>query len=265
MPYVKRVVVAGGVRETRKMYTGRVHTKGAKRAPHQGKTSKAQEKVNERKLEEIIRWRLNANFSYGDIHLVLHYYDKLVGLEQCAQDLKDFLALLRDYCRKHGLEWKYLAVTETKRMTNIHHHIIMPDIPIKELFKLWEKVVGEGSGNVSNKPLDRRGNHKKLAHYLIKESKSTANRYREAGKRYKRFTCAKGMIVPEPQYTEVEAATWTEDPKAGKNYILMKDENGATARSGVHEWNGWPWQEYFELWTGPGAPPGSRQKRRKTA
>lgn len=268
MPYVERVVVAGGVRETRKMYTGRVHTKGATREKHTGKTSKAQEKVNERKTEEVIRWILNGNFVFGDLHLVLHYYDKLVTLEQAEQDKKDFLLLLRAYCKKHGIPWKYLAVTETKRMTNVHHHIIMPDAPIKDLFELWEKVVGVGGGNVSNKPLDRRGNHAKLAHYLMKESKSTADRYREAGKRYKRFSRAQGMVTPEPQYTVVEAATWAKEPKPSKNYILLKDDDGNTARSGIHEWNGWPWQEYTELWVGADPPkkpnPRARKRRRRT-
>lgn len=263
MPYVERVVVAGVVKETRKMYTGRVHTKGATRAKPQNPTGKAQEKVNERKMEEVIRWKLNANFAFGDLHLVLHYYDKLVTLEKAEKDKKDFLALLRPYCRKHGIAWKYLAVTETKRMSNVHHHIILPDIPLKDLFELWEKVVGEGGGNVSNKPLDRRGNHAKLAHYLMKESKSTAERYRQAGKRYKRFTCAQGMEAPEPQYTVVKSSTWAKEPRPTKGYTIQKDENGNTTRSGVHEWNGWPWQEYTELWTGGSLPPKPRQRAKK--
>ena len=265
MPYVERVVVAGGVRETRKMYTSRVHTKGASRAEQQNHTSKAQEKVNERKLEEIMRWRLNANFVFGDIHLVLHYYDKLVELEKAEKDKKDFLSFVRGYCQKNEIPWKYLAVTETKRMTNVHHHIILPDIPIKELFKMWEKVVGQGHGNVSNKPLDRRGNHAELAHYLMKESKSTAERYRKAGKRYKRFTCAQGMEAPEPQYTVVNSSTWVKEPRPSNGYIIWKDKNGNTTRSGVHEWNGWPWQEYTEIWVGRDPPPkpkGSIKRRR---
>lgn len=268
MPYVERTVVAGVIRETRKMYTGRVHTVGAERAKKTGSTSQAQAKVNDRKAEEVLRWRLNANFTAGDYHLVLHYYDNPQELEKAEKDKQDFLRLLRKECKALGVPWKYIACTETKRMTNIHHHIILPAMDTATLFSTWEKVVGENAGNISIKPLDRRGNHAKLANYLMKETRSTVERYREAGKRYKRFSCAQGMVMPEPEYKIVDSARWAAEPKPRKNYVLLKDDDGNTARSGIHEVNGWPWQEYFELWTGDGGPPGptrSRKRRRKTA
>lgn len=263
MPYVERVVVAGLVRETRKMYTGRIHTQGATRGKPEKKTDKAQEKVNERKVEEIIRWRLNANFRFGDLHLVLHYYDKAVELERAEQDKKDFLALLRRYCKREGIPWKYLAVTETKRMTNVHHHVIMPDVPMQDLFALWERVVGAGNGNISSKPMDRRGNHEKLANYLTKESRSTAERYRKLGKRYKRFTCAQGMEAPEPEYTIIQSDTWAKAPRPTRDYTLLKDDDGNTTRTGIHEWSGWPWMEYKELWIGAEPPPRPRHRLRQ--
>lgn len=264
MPYVERVVVAGAVRETRKMYTGRVHTQGTTRASPCGKTREAQAKVNERKAEETLRWRLNANFTAGDFHVVLHYYDKAVTLEQAEKDKKTFLSLLRKIFKALGIPWKYVACTETKRMTNIHHHIILPAVDVAILQETWEKVVGATSGgNVSIKPLDRRGNHAKLANYLMKETRSTMKRHQEAGKRYKRFSCAQGMVVPEPEYRVIRATKWSEHPKPRKNYILLKGEDGEVTRTGVHEWSGWPWMEYTELWTGPGAPPGGKIKKRR--
>ena len=45
MPYVKRTVVAGDVIETKKEFTPRIHTQGAKRAKNFGKTEEAQMKV----------------------------------------------------------------------------------------------------------------------------------------------------------------------------------------------------------------------------
>ena len=263
MPYVERVVVAGVIRETKKMYTGRVHTRGAERKKQTGQTSQAQQRVNERKAEEVLRWRLNANFSAGDLHVVLHYYDKGVDLDQAEQDKKKFLALLRKECRKAGTPWKYVACTETKRMTNVHHHIILPAMEVATLFSTWEQVVGINGGNVSIKPLDRRGNHAKLANYLMKETRSTVQRHREAGKRYKRFSCAQGMAMPEPQYTVVNANTWSREPKSRKGYILLKDDNGQTARTGIHEVNGWPGMEYCELWAGDGGPPVAKRNRKR--
>lgn len=148
-------------------------------------------------------------------------------------------------------------------MTNIHHHIILPEISTAILFSVWEQVVGENGGNISIKPLDRRGNHAKLAAYLIKESRSTVERFRGEKKRYKRFSCAQGMVMPEPEYTIEAAATWRKEPKEAKGYQLLKNEDGETARQGIHETTGWPWQEYFELWVGDGDPPGPKTKRKR--
>lgn len=250
--YVKRTVIAGQVIETKKMYTTRVHTKGVRRQPSAGKTPKAQHAVNERKAEERLRWKLNANFAYGDLHLVLHYYDKETTLEQAEADKKAFVRALRTEYKKQGIIWKYVACTETKRMTNVHHHIILPAIDLQVIATVWEKVLGEErQGNISVKPLDRRGNHAKLANYLIKETRKTMERCRNAGKRYKRFSSAQGMIQPEPVYQTIAAASWAKEPRPRKGYIILKDDNGNVMRTGIHEVTGYPWAEYVELYIPP--------------
>ena len=104
--YVKRVVTAGLVTETKKMYTTRVHTKGCRREKNRDKTKDAQAKVNERKAEENLRWLLNANFGAGDYHIVLHYYDKQTTLKQAEEDKAKFLRRLRIACRSQGIPWK---------------------------------------------------------------------------------------------------------------------------------------------------------------
>lgn len=245
--YVKRTVIAGAVIETKKMYTSRVHTKGVRRQPKTKDTAKAQHAVNERKAEERLRWKLNANFAYGDLHLVLHYYDKAVTLEQAEADKRAFCRAMRAHFRKIGKAYKYVACTETKRMTNVHHHIIMPAIDLAVIQAVWERILGDRLGNVSVKPLDRRGNHAKLANYLIKETRKTMERCRAAGVRYKRFSCAQGMVQPEPVYDTVSARSWSNMPKPRKGYILLKDDNGDVLRTGIHELTGYPWAEYIEL------------------
>ena len=136
--YVKRTVTAGPVVETKKMYTSRVHTKGVRRQSGLGQTPKAQHAVNERKAEEKLRWKLNANFSSGDYHVVLHYYDKEVTLEQAETDKRAFLRTLRGKYQKQGIAWKYVACTETKRMSNVHHHIILPAFSLQVIQEVWE-------------------------------------------------------------------------------------------------------------------------------
>lgn len=245
MAYIVRTVCAGCVRERRKMHTVKANRKGAPRAVRMNPTSESQARINERRAEENLRWRLNANFSRRDYHLVLHYADKDRGFAQCLEDLKLFLRRLRKAVKAAGLNLKYIAVTETKRMTNIHHHIIMNRLPMELIQDCWEQV--NGTGGISVRPLDNRGNHAKLAHYLIKEGKSTLRRYQELGKRGKRYTCSQGLIIPEPVYERVEADHWKENPKPRKGSYLYKWDNGETVRNGIDE-RGYPWQEYFEIY-----------------
>lgn len=250
MPYVERIVKAGDVIEHKKMFTARVHTQGAARAKNENKTRAAVEKVNDRKAEEQLRWLLNANFRRGDYHLVLHYYDKGVTLEQAEKDRKEFLRLCRREYRRREVDWKYIACTETKRMTNIHHHIVIKPMDIDALQSIWERVLGGRSGHLSVMPLDRRGNHAKLAGYLLKETAATMRRYRDAGIRGKRFSTSKGLVRPKPTYRIVLAKTWTNDPRPRKGYQLLKDDNGDVVRAGISALTGWPWMEYFEIRAG---------------
>lgn len=263
MPYVMRTVLAGRVREVKKMFTGRVHSQGVepqRREKSESKTKAAQAAVNERKAEERLRWKLNANFLPGDYHIVLHYYDKAVTLEQAEADKKLFLRNLRKEYKKRDIPWKYVACTETKRMTNVHHHVIIAASDVGLIQTVWEKTLGERQGNVSLKPLDKRGNHGKLANYLMKETRSTVKRARAAGMRYKRFACSQGLIQPEPEYTVIQANGWNREPRERKGWLLLKDDNGDICRNGWHELTGWGWQEYFEIWTGADAPPGRKRQ-----
>lgn len=247
MPYIERIVKAGDVREHKKMFTTQVHTPGAKRAPKQGRTSAAMERVNARRAEDQLRWVLNANFTAGDFHIVLHYRGKNITMEQAERDRAAFLRLARKAYRKRGIPWKYVACTENKHMTNIHHHIIIAKSDMKLLQDVWEDVLGERLGRVSFAPLDKRGNHAKLAHYLMKETAATMRRMREAGRRWKRFSTSKGLVHPKPTYRVIPARSWADDPRPHKGYQLIKNEDGSTSRSGVNDVTGWPWMEYFEI------------------
>lgn len=244
MAYMVRTVCAGCVRETKKMHTWNAQRKGAVRAMRANPTPERQKAANERAAEERLRWRLNANFGARDYHLVLHYCDKTRGLAQCLEDLKLFLRKLRARLAKAGQTLRYIAVTETKRMTNIHHHMILRKCDVDLLQEIWEQVCG---GNISLRPLDRRGNHAKLASYLIKESRSTLRRMEELGKRGKRYHCSRNLIIPKPQYRRVEANHWAEQPRPKKGAYLYKWDDGQTVCNGVDE-RGLEWQEYFEIY-----------------
>lgn len=129
-------------------------------------------------------------------------------------------------------------------MTNIHHHVILQKCDVELLQDVWFEVCG---GNVSLRPLDRRGNHAKLASYLIKESRSTLARLAELGRRGKRFSCSRKLVIPQPRYQRVEANHWTEHPRPRKGAYLYKWDDGQTVCAGFDD-RGLEWQEYFEIY-----------------
>ena len=245
MPYVKRTVETGDVIETKKMFTGRIHTFGAKRAAKMKDTEKAQAKCNERKAEEKLRWTLNGNFGEDDLHAVLHYGDKPQVLEEIEESARKFLSVLKKDCKKEEAVLKYVLVIETKRMSNPHIHLVLKDMDPKIIKNAWAKTVGKAYVSVTM--LDDRGNHVELANYLIKESRSTAARWRSGQKHKKRWWSSQNLLKPEPKYEIIPAKAWKKEPKARAGYALYKDKEGISIREGFHEISGYSWQEYFEV------------------
>lgn len=248
MAYVHRVVKAGTTVEHKKMHSSRYQAENTprKRSANKGNTSEKQALVNERHTEEKLRWIINANYKWKDLHAVLHYYAKDTTFEQFMEDCKLFLKRLRRICARKGITYKVVVVHETKRMTNPHHHIIISRMDPEIIMEAWEGVPA-GGGGVSFKPLDNRGNHYKLASYLMKESRSTMERYREMGRRGKRYSCSQNMIKPVITYEVIHVGTWRKDPKPRKGAVLYKFDDGSTCRNGWNEISGYPWQEYFEV------------------
>lgn len=256
MAYVHRRVVAGSTVEHRKMMSPRYNTKGVQRGPNRGTTSEKQAKINRRVAEEHLRWDICANFGYRDYHACLHYafLFKPTTLQQILEDKRVFLKELRKRCRKAGVRVKYIMVIETKSMTNPHIHLVINRIDTDIIQEAWEAATG-GNGYVSFQCLDKRGNHAELAHYLVKEGRSTMKRYQELGIRGKQYTKSQRMVKPEVTYEPVAASSWRKDPKPANGAYLYKFEDGATTRTGWHELTGYPFQEYFEIFAeGGGAP-----------
>ena len=71
MPYIYAETRAGDTVLVEKYYSSRYKKKGIERSVNQSKTSEKQEKVNLRKEIRKLTLKLNANFGYGDYHLVL--------------------------------------------------------------------------------------------------------------------------------------------------------------------------------------------------
>jgi hypothetical protein len=130
-------------------------------------------------------------------------------------------------------------------MTNPHIHVVLNDMDGKAVKEAWKKVVGKTY--VSITMLDDRGNHAELAEYFVKESRSTAKRWKEGKKNKKRYWCSQNLERPEPVYEIVPAKTWKKEPKPRAGFYFYKDKDGNEIHEGFHEISGYGWQEYFEV------------------
>lgn len=112
MPYVERVTKAGNTIEIERYFTSRYKKKGISRGDKVKPTKEEQEKVNTRQAERKLRILINANYGYGDYHLVLDYIRRKGEPdrtpEQMRQDIDVFLRECRKEYRKAGLEFKYM-------------------------------------------------------------------------------------------------------------------------------------------------------------
>ena len=95
MPYVERVTKAGNTIEIERYFTSRYKKKGISRGDKVKPTKEEQEKVNTRQAERKLRILINANYGYGDYHLVLDYIrrkgepDSISGIQHSAGSVRN--------------------------------------------------------------------------------------------------------------------------------------------------------------------------------
>lgn len=247
MPYVKRTTTAGKTVEIEYYYTSRYNRKGQHRADKTKATKEAQKKVNKRQTERKLKLLLNANFGYGDYHVILDYIrDKEKpdrSKEEMQQDIAKFLRELRKLYKKQGKELKYIHVMEIGSKGARHHHLVINKLDTELLQQAWYKAY-DGHNRVKVFPLDDSGNYAKLANYLIKYTDT--HRTEKTGKLMeKRYNCSKNLIRPEPTYEIVTSRAYyrvSQEPKIPKGYALIKAsvEQGVTSP----EYYGYGWYRY---------------------
>lgn len=265
MPYVKRTTAAGRTVEVEYYYTSRYNKKGQKRADKVKPTPEAQAKVNKRQAERKLRLLLNANYGYGDYHVVLDYIRKPDTpdrtREQMKEDIAKFLRELRKLYKKAGKELKYIHVMEIGKKGARHHHLVINKLDTELLQQAWYKAY-EGHNRVKVFPLDDSGNYADLAAYLIKYTDS--HRTEEEGALMgKRYNCSKNLVRPEAEYEIVTSRAFyraSQEPKAPKGYYVLKD----SVAQGVNspEYYGYGWYRYTLIKTDTGV---NHEKRKKKA
>lgn len=244
MPYVKKTTLAGKTKEVEYFYTSRYQKRGVKRGDKVKPTKEEQKKVNTRAAERKLRLLMNANYGYGDYHLVLDYIRRKGEAprtkEQMRQDIDIFLRELRKEYRTAGIEFKYIHVMEIGEKGARHHHLVINQIDTKALQRAWYKAY-EGHNRVKVFPLDDTGQYKELAAYFIKYTDKTVGT--EEALQGKRWNCSKNLIRPEPEYEVVTQRSWFKcEAKADKGYYIDLD----TVQRGINspEYYGYGWFKY---------------------
>lgn len=225
MPYVERVTRAGRTIEIERYFTSRYKKQGIKRGDKVKPTTEQQKKINKRQAERKLRIALNANYGYGDYHLVLDYIRKKGQPDRTREQMKDDIRVFLRECRKEykkaGMELRYIHVMEIGKKGARHHHLIVNKIDTKVLQRCWYKAY-EGHNRVKVFPLDDSGNYAELAAYLIKYT-DEHRKPEDGALQGKRWNCSKNLKRPEPEVRIITGRQWFRaEPKEIKGYYVDK-------------------------------------------
>lgn len=265
MPYIRETITAGNVVEVREYYTARYNQKGGSRASHREETADAQKIVNHRNAERKFRCLLRMNFETDDLFLTLRYEKGYaISHEECHENAKAFVKLLRKDFKKYGQELRYIYVIEHKART-CHLHIILPavqDIAPSRIRELWAKVSTKAK-SVHFRYLWQGDFATRLASYLLKEYDPQGEHYPkeedpQAPKGASKFYCSRNLRQPEVVKEIMKRTKIPKEPFIKKGYLLLPD----TLYTGVCAFTGLGYRSYAMI-RGDSPPPKENKKAKK--
>jgi hypothetical protein len=215
MSAIKEVTVAGSsifvkVRKKRKK-----REKGEKRAARKNHSSEELEKLNQRNAEKTLAILMNYNLKDGSWHLVLTYAGEEPKQADAKKYLKKFKRDLAKLYREKGILLKWFGTTEYDN-ERIHHHIVCTgEVSIEDIRSIWDH------GMIWDRPLYSKGDYRKLAEYIIKETSKTFRNDDSVNK--KRFSCSRSIVRPMPNEDEDVSDDHMDDPQPIKGYYIDQD------------------------------------------
>ena len=216
----RRTIKAGNTIEVREgIKSDRRGAPGKGRRLRTRPTSEQQEKINRARQLERATVLINANFGWGDIHLTLDYRpDARPGDRKTAEkNLNNFIRRLNYWADKEELQIKRFSVTEVGKRGALHHHLILTGgIPNEKLMELWP------FGRIHVTPLEKNGDYKKLAEYLIKKTDWEFENV-EAMKGKRRYNTSQNLVRPEPKTRDLKQKRVNMNPKPWKGYYIPKE------------------------------------------
>lgn len=240
MSYVRTICRAGKTKEYGFYFSRKYHDKNKspekeKRAEKEKETSEAQKKVNLRQLERKLTRIMNENFSGKDKYVTWSFQKEKrpKTKEELKEIIQKLLRKIRAVYKKEKLVFKYIWVAERGEKGATHIHMVMNNICMDKIIKLWDY------GWITIKPLDSSGQYRKLAGYFIKYSSKTLKTEKEL--QGKRYNCSKNLKRPQMDVKPIlKRNTFKTDIKVPKGWYLDKE----SVRQGIHEITGYEFLFY---------------------
>lgn len=237
MAYIQEIVKAGRTIEFHKYYSYNHKSKNTVRQPRTNNTKEAQERINYKRKEKKLTRLLNTNFIPNDYHIVLNYEieNRPENVECMKADIRNFLKKLRKEYKKQNKELKYIHVPQRGVKGALHHHLVINKIDPAILSRCWSK------GRVNIHLLDRTGQYRKLAAYLLKYTKTNKEDAKKLGKSWNPSRNLKQPIIIKKVISKHD---FFKDkviiPKKYSDYYIDKE----TIFSGYHEETGYKYFTY---------------------
>ena len=237
MKIIRETIVAGRT-IMRSLHPGvGKRTPGLKRKAKQNQTPEKVAAVNFRNAVKRLTAILNNNFKDGDYHITLSYAAE-TDPQEAKACLDRFLRNMHDYCKRHGIEWKRVAVTEYENK-RVHHHVVCSGVEREIIEARWKH------GHVNFRELYTKGCYHELADYLVKETEKTFRKPDAVSRQ--RYNPSRNIVVPVPKIEEVSKAQLNRDPKPLKGYYIVSE----TVNRYEHEFYEIDCLEYIEATDAP--------------
>lgn len=200
-----------------------------RRAKKVNPSNEAVKKNNDRIAVRNLTRLINANFGIGSSLFTLTYR-VIPEMKELKKNIEAFIKKVRRRLPK----LKYIFVCGLHGRP--HFHILMNTENITLVKALWNH-----GDIVSVKPLDSSGNYKKLAEYLIGNTKDS---FREKTSPFKqRYSCSRNLVRPTIYREIVDISNLYEEPVPIKGYYIDKD----SIRRYEHPVTGIEHLEYMEV------------------
>ena len=233
--YIRRTYDMGQYREVHNYYPGNYGAPGKPRQKRRNPTPEEVEEMNQKNRVRNVQRLILANFKPGDWHATLNY-----GPDQRPETFKEanhnldlFIDAMRRECRKAGVPFKWIKVTERgKRGKILHHHLIIEDIPGMNTASLVKKLWKYGNCHMTDMYED--GEYEKLAEYIVKKETKDSEGWCN-------YSSSRNLVRPEPKTEKMLRRGWPQEPRPPKGWEIIKD----SIRNGTNPITEYPYQYYL--------------------